>query len=178
MREKKDGKVLLTLYFRNSKLMLAYIMDNKSSDSVLNIFNELENILGNDLFEQIFTVILTDNGSEFSNPLSLEFNSKGIGRCRIFYCNPTASYQKGGIEKNHEFIRYIIPKGTSMDNFTQEDITKMINHINSLGRKSLNWSAPYDLAKLLLGKIVLKKLNLQRIPNNEIKLIPKLLKKF
>lgn len=64
-----------------------------------------------------------------------------------------------------------------MDNFTQDDITKMINHINSLGRKSLNWSAPYDLAKLLLGKIVLKKLNLQRIPNNEIKLIPKLLKK-
>mgnify|MGYP007054983483 CR=1 FL=1 len=36
---------------------------------------------------------------KFSNPLSLEFNYDGIGRTRIFFCNPGASYQKGAIEK-------------------------------------------------------------------------------
>lgn len=129
------------------------------------------------MFEKTFPVILTDNGTEFGNPLSLEFNNEGIGRTRIFYCNPSASYQKGMLEKNHEFIRYIIPKGTSMDDYTQQDITKMINHINSLARESLNWTTPYDLAKLLIEKEVLKKLNLLKIPPQEIKLIPKLLKK-
>lgn len=56
---------------------------------------------------------------------SLEFNDEGIGRTRIFFCNPCASYQKGSIEKNHEFIRYVIPKGISMDNLTQQDIDLM-----------------------------------------------------
>lgn len=174
---KKGGKVLLTMLFRNSKLMLAFLLDDKTSNSVLNVFNWLESILGNDLFEKTFPVILTDNGCEFSNPLSLEFNSEGIGRTRIFFCNPRASYQKGAIEKNHEFIRYVIPKGSSMDNFTQDDITKLLNHINSLTRPSLNNSTPYDLAQILLNKDVLKKLNLKKVPANEIQLNTKLLKK-
>lgn len=171
----KGGKVLLTMLFRNSKLMLAFILNDKTRDSVLKVFNYLESILGNDLFEKTFPVILTDNGVEFSNPLSLEFNYDGIGRTRIFFCNPGASYQKDAIEKNHEFIRYVIPKGTSMDNLTQQDIDLMINHINSLTRPSLNNATHYDLAQILLDKEVLKKLNLKKIAANEIQLKPKLL---
>jgi IS30 family transposase len=92
---KKGGCVLLTMLFRNSRLMLAFLLKSKTTASVLNVFNYLEDILGNDLFEKTFPIILTDNGSEFVHPLELEFNSEGIGRTRIFYCNPTASYQKG-----------------------------------------------------------------------------------
>lgn len=174
---KKGGKVLLTFLFRSSRLMLAFLLNSKSSNEVLKTFNLIEFCLGNELFEKTFPIILTDNGTEFSNPLSLEFNDEGIGRTRIFYCNPRASYQKGMLEKNHEFIRYVIPKGVSMNYLLQRDIDKMINHINSLARESLNWSAPYDLAKLLNGKEVLKKLNLTKVPANEIQLNTKLLKK-
>lgn len=173
----KGGRVLLTLLFRPSKLMLAYIMYEKTQAEVLRIFNMIEKDLGNELFEKTFPIILTDNGSEFGNPLSLEFNLEGLGRTRIFYCNPRASYQKGMIEKNHEFIRYVLPKGTSFNNLLQTDINLMINHINSLARESLNWSSPYDVAKLLMGKETLKKLNLVKIPTDEIQLNKKLLKK-
>ena len=174
---KKGGKVLLTMFFRSSKLMLAFLLKHKDSINVLKVFDYIESILGNDLFESTFPIILTDNGTEFSNPLSLEFNQEGIGRTRIFYCNPEASYQKGAIEKNHEYIRYVIPKGTSMDNYTQQDITKMINHINSTARDSLNGHTPYELAKILMDKEVLKKLNLKMVPASEIQLQPNLLKK-
>ena len=81
------------------------------------------------------------------------------------------------LKKNHEFIRYVLPKGTSMDNLMQKDIDLMINHINSLTRVSLNNATPYDLAQILLDKKVLKKLNLKKIPANEIQLKPNLLKK-
>lgn len=174
---KKGGKVLLTMLFRNSKLMLAFLLKQKDTKNVLKVFDYVENILGNDLFEKTFPIILTDNGTEFSNPLSLEFNQEGIGRTRIFYCNPEASYQKGAIEKNHEYIRYVIPKGIAMDDYTQQDITKLINHINSTARDSLNGHTPYELAKILLHKDVLKKLNLIEIPAHEIQLKPSLLKK-
>lgn len=111
------------------------------------VFNMLEYELGNELFEKTFPIILTDNGAEFGNPLSLEFNEEGIGRTRIFYCNPRASYQKGMLEKNHKFIRYVLPNGTPFERLLQTDINLMINHINSLERASLNWFSPIDVAK-------------------------------
>lgn len=67
------------------------MLNSKTQIEVLKVFNYLESILGNDLFEKTFPIILTDNGTEFSAPLELEFNSEGIGRTRIFYCNPTAT---------------------------------------------------------------------------------------
>lgn len=173
---KKGGKVLLTIIFRNSKLMLAFLLNDKTSNSVIEVFNYLEEIVGEDNFEKIFPVILTDNGSEFSNPLALEFNSDGIGRTRIFYCDPNASYQKGTIEKNHEFIRYIIPKGFSMDKFVQQDINTMINHINSVARDSINGSNPFDLGSILIGKPILDKLQLRKIDHDSIVLKPELLR--
>lgn len=81
------------------------------------------------------------------------------------------------IEQNHEFIRYVLTKGYSFDKLFQTDINLMINHINSLGRASLNWFAPIDVVKFTMDKEVLKKLNLKRIPTNEIQLNTKLLKK-
>lgn len=173
----KGGRVLLTFLFRNSRLMLAFLLYEKTQKEVLRVFNMLEYELGNELFEKTFPIILTDNGTEFGDPLSLEFNEEGIVRTRIFYCNPRASYQKGMLEKNHEFIRYVLPKGTSFDKLFQTDINRMINHINSLTRESLNWFAPIDVAKFTLAKEAIKKLNLKKVPANEIQLTPKLLKK-
>lgn len=114
--------------------MLVYIMNEKTQAEVLHVFNMLEKTLGVELFEKTFPIILTDNGSEFWNLLSFEFNDEGICRTRIFYCDSGASYQKSMIEKNHEFIHYVLPKGTSFDNLSQEDINLMTNHINSLAR--------------------------------------------
>ena len=173
----KGGKVLLTLLFRVSRLMLAFILEEKTQKEVLRIFNMLEYELGTELFQKTFSIILTDNGTEFGDPLSLEFNNEGLGRTKIFYCNPRASFQKGMIEKNHEFIRYVLPKGTSFDNLLQTDIDLMINHINSLTRESLNWFAPIDMAKFTLDKNTLKKLNLKKISPDQSHRTPKLLKK-
>ena len=173
----KGGRVLLTFLFRNSRLMLAFILYEKTQKEVLRVFNMLEYDLGNELFKKTFPIFLTDNGAEFGNPLSLEFNEEGIGRTRIFYCNPRASYQKGMLEKNHEFIRYVLPKGTPFERLLQTDINLMINHINSLGRASLNWFSPIDVAKFTLDKEVIKKLNLVKISPDKIHLNTKLLKK-
>ena len=173
----KGGKVILTMLFRNSRLMLGFLLEAKTQKEVLRVFNFLEQSLGSELFNKTFPIILTDNGTEFSAPSSLEVNAEGFRRTNIFFCNPRASYQKGMIEKNHEFIRYILPKGTTFNNLQQEHIELMINHINSLARNSLNWASPYDLGKILLGVETLKKLNLKKVLPDEIQLTQKLLKK-
>ena len=172
----KGSRVLLTFLFRNSRLMLAFILYEKTQKEVLRVFNMLEYELGNELFEKTFPIILTDNGTEFGDPLSLEFNNEGVGRTRIFYCNPRASYQKGMIEKNHEFIRYILPKGSSFKTITQEDCNLFANNINSLCRDSLNGKSPYEAMLFLCDESILEVLNCSYIKPDEVILNDSLLK--
>ena len=71
---KKGGKVLLTIHFVNCSFMLAFIREHNDAQSVIDIFNNLQDILGIDKFKELFILILTDNGSEFSNPTEIEFD--------------------------------------------------------------------------------------------------------
>ncbi len=88
-----------------------------------------------------------------------------------------ASYQKPHVEKNHGYIRYIIPNGKSFDNRTQKDITLIMNHINSTSRASLNGRTPFKLAQMLLDGSLLDKLSLKHIDADDVHLKPALLKK-
>lgn len=67
---------------------------------------------------------------------------------RMFYCDPQRSDQKGGCEVTHEMIRRVLPKGTSFDALSQEDISLMMSHINSYNRKSLI-SSSFPLMRLI-----------------------------
>lgn len=170
-------KVFLTLFFRNCKLMLIYLLPDKTTSSVKKVFDRLEEKLSTLGFCRTFPVILTDRGVEFSKPDELECGIDNVIRTSIYYCDPMASWQKPGIEKNHEFIRYILPKGSSFDSLTQWDVTKLASHINSAARASLNGLAPIQLARLLLDKEAVNAFGLREISPNDIILTPKLLKK-
>jgi len=171
----KGGKVLLTLLFRNFNFMIARLLPDKTSSSVKKELDNIEKIIGPNIFKRVFKYILTDNGSEFQRPQELEKSIDGDKRCSIYYCEANRSDQKGKIEKNHEYIRYIIPKGTSMDNYSQNDIDLMMSHINSTAREILNFAIPYDMARIYLGIDVLKKLNFKKIQPDNIILKPYLI---
>lgn len=146
------GKCLLTLLFRSCSFMLVILMPDCTQRSVIKAVNDLTEALGIRTFKKYFPVILTDNGSEFKNPWDIEKTESGTHRTYVFYCDPYVSNQKGRLEKNHEYIRYVIPKGRSMYRYTQDDINLMTSHINSTARDSLNGATPFDLATLLLDK--------------------------
>lgn len=174
---KKGGKVLLTIHFVKPELMLAFIRESNDSQSVIDAMNQLCLKLGMDAFTRLMPVLLGDNGSEFSNPTALEFNSDKKRRTHVFYCDPSSPYQKGSAERNHEFIRLFIPKGESMDAFMQEDITLMMNHINSYSRESLGNKSPYEVFSFLYGENILKRLGCTMIPANEVTLKPSIFRK-
>jgi transposase, IS30 family len=175
----RGGKCILTIHFVESSLMLAFLRDANTSQSVIDIFNMLEKDLGEELFQKLFPIILTDNGSEFSNPKAIEFRPKprfGL-RTNVFYCDAGSPFQKGAIEVNHELIRRVLPKGTSFNNLTQEDISLMMNHINSYKRKKLNNRSPYETFSFYHGEEVLHKLGCNPVAAGDIMLKPALLKK-
>lgn len=172
----KGGKVLLTLHFVQHQFMLAFLRDSNTAKSVDDIFDHLQNLLGSKTFRRLFPVFLCDNGSEFSNPKALEFDKSGERRTFVFYCDPYSSWQKGALENNHEFIRKVLPKGTSFDKLTQKDINLLMSHINSYGRKKLNDRPPHHSFSFFFGQDILDKLEIAFVPRDEINLTPDLLR--
>ena len=152
-------------------------MDNKNMECVEKAYNNIKELLGIEKFKKIFEVILTDNGSEFFNPMSIEKDVESEEMVsHVFYCDPSASWQKGAIEKNHEFIRYVLPKGSSFDELTQEKTNLLMIHINNTSRDILNGKTPYEATLLMLDEATIEKLGVIKIAPDEVNLSPNLLK--
>lgn len=170
---------LLTLHFVESSLMLAYLRKGNIAEDVATTFDLLTDTLGLEAFRSLFPVILTDNGTEFSDPARLEMTRDGQQRTKIFFCDPNASFQKGAIENNHELIRRVLPKGTSFAEITQNGVMKMMSHINSYKRQKLNGRSPYDMFSFLHGPggdALLRAFGIRKIKAEKIILLPSLLR--
>lgn len=174
----RGGKVLLTMCFHGD-LMLAFLREHNDAQSVIQCFNDLYSALGHELFCKLFPVILTDNGSEFSDPDAIEFAPNGTRRSHLFYCDPCAPYQKPDVERCHELLRRILPSGKSFDALSQEHINLALSHVNSYPKKSLGDKSPFDSFSFFFGdkalSMLLHLLCLKVIPPNDIILKPYLL---
>ena len=170
------GKRILTMIFQKNSVMLMFLLPDGTAASVKRIFDYLEGSLGVERFKRLFPVFLTDNGSEFKRVDDLELTEDYEYRTRVFYCDPMSSWQKAHIEKNHEYIRYVLPKGKSFNPYTQEEITLLMNHINSTRRHSLGDISPYELVgeKDEDMQALFSLLKMDLIPPDEVHLKPDL----
>ena len=173
---RESRKTLLTFFFKREKLFLAFLMNRCTKGAVRMVFDRLEKKLGTYEFLSLFNILLTDRGSEFGDPKSLETGINGIERTGIYYCDPMRSGQKGGVENVHTMLRMILPKGTNFEFLTQWDVNLIVNHINSTPRESLGGRTPYDVALETRGESALKALQLRPIAPDEVNLTPKLIR--
>lgn len=172
----KGGKLLQTFLWPENNLMLAFLIDSKEMKNTVAVIDSLEEKLGREMFKELFPVILTDNGCEFADPENFEKGRDGEKRTSLYYCEARHSEQKGELEKNHEYIRYVLPKKTSFDGLTQEKVLLMINHINNTTRPKLHGSTPMKKALPVFGKNALERLGLEIIAGDDVCLKPELLK--
>ena len=162
------GKVLLTFNLSFCNFIFARLLENKTALEVTKHLYNIKNTLheADKDFFQLFPVILTDNGGEFSRVDDIEMDIRG--EIKLFFCDPNRSDQKGRIEKNHTLIRDILPKGTSFDNLTQEDINLVCSHVNSVKRAALNGKSAYELFAFTYGEAVPKLLGISKIPAEDV----------
>ena len=168
----REGSLLLTFNFNCCGLMLAFLRDANTARSVKDVMDALEDTLGLDTFRKLFPVILTDNGSEFTDPEALEKDRDGNRRTRIFYCDPYASYEKPHVENNHENLRRIIPKKRSMDSLDQQKVNLAVSHLNSFVRKEYGDRCAIDRFVEMFGEKILGKLGVARIAPEDVCLKP------
>lgn len=94
----------------------------------------------NKYYNNIFKSFSTDNGTEFSDFLSIISDSK----TKIYFCHPYCSGEKGTNEKQNSMIRYFIPKKTLLENYSFEEINRITEWLNNYPRKSLNYKTPLE----------------------------------
>lgn len=63
----------------------------------------------------------------------------------VYFCDPYSSWQKGGVENLNRRIRRFIPKGASLDDYTEEDIAGIEYILNNTPRKCLNYKTPHEV---------------------------------
>jgi len=174
----KDSKCVLSLHIPKIKFQFYFLLNKKEATEVVNKLNEMQNIIGIDNYTKIFGIILTDNGSEFTDIQGIETEPEtGEVRTNLYFCHPGASGEKGSCERNHELFRYILPKGTSFKELTQEQLNLVTSHVNSYKRKSTDYSSPIELFRAYFGPEILERLNISLVEPNSVTLTPELLKK-
>ena len=167
---KKGHKVLLTILIKNTKFMFIRLLDKKNIACVNKEITKLKEELGIKLFSKIFRIILTDNGIEFYDPLCIEIDyNTGNKTCNVFYCKPYSSWQKSNIERNHEYIRRVFPKGYDLDNVNEKQIKKLEETINNIPRDILRCKTPYE-ETLKHYPDLIKKLNYKYIKPDDVSL--------
>ena len=171
------GSYIQTFIFENTSLMIGILHTEKTVDSMSKALDLIQDKLTAEEYQKIFSLLLTDRGTEFAKPIQFEVNiNTGEIRSKIFYCDAQMSSQKPHVENNHNFVREILPNGQSWTNLTQEKVNLVFSHINSTPRKSLGGKTPYEVFSFLYGENILKKLNIQKIAKDEVNTTPRLLK--
>lgn len=173
------GKVILTFNFNFCNFIFGILLENKTAAEVTEKILNLKFVLNfnNFDFSEIFPVILTDNGGEFSNVFAIENDIEGAKETDLFFCDPFKSSQKPHVEKSHTLFRDVVPNGESFDDFTQETVNLIFSHVNSVKRKRLNGKSPYEIFTFTYSEDLAELFGIKSVPANDVVQSPKLLKK-
>ena len=176
-----NGPFIQTFKFIGLGLMAAVFHNSKTAADMVHGLDLLDEALGSTLFNEHAHILLTDRGTEFSDADGLEIRGDSTRRCRVFYCDPMQSGQKGSLENNHERLRYICPKETDLRAIGltgQDKLNLALSHINSASVESLAGKSPIEYTKFMFPELweKLHSFGICEIPRNDIILKPYLLK--
>ena len=136
---KGKHECLMTLTERKTRFEMIFKLSSKTSEEVVTKFNKIKEFMKQH-YNKIFKSITTDNGTEFSDFLNIIKDTK----TQIYFCHPYCSGEKGTNERHNGIIRYFIPKGTLIENYSYKDINKIAEWMNNYPRKILDYKTPLE----------------------------------
>lgn len=90
--------------------------------------------------QQVRQSTTLDNGKE--NHLHTVLNSIGM---QTYFADPYSSWQRGTNENTNGLLRRYLPKKTSFQNLTQQELNDIVFEINNRPRKVLHYKTPTEI---------------------------------
>ena len=146
---RKRGKesVVFTLLERATDHYLAIKVPGRNSAAILEACMQLREEYG-DKFSQVFKTITADNGPEFETLSQMEAYGT-----KVFFAHPYSSWERPCNERHNGMLREFIPKGTSIEEYTSDDILSFADSLNSRPRRALGYHCPEELFDDFLDKV-------------------------
>jgi len=124
-----------------------YVMVHRLSDGTAETTEEALHDSIQSLPQDVWKTLTFDNGGEGANHTAVR-SAYGI---KTYFCDPFASWQKGGVENVNGIIRRFLPRGTNMANITQQDVYEIQERINTTPRKILGYKTPKEVLASACG---------------------------
>ncbi len=140
---RKQRERLSVQYERKAR----YVIIHRLSDGTAGATDEALQDSIQSLPQDLWKTLTFDNGGEGANHTVIR-SSYGI---KTFFCDPYASWQKGGVENTNRIIRRFLPRDTDMSQITQQDIYAIQQKINATPRKILGYKTPAEVLKEISG---------------------------
>lgn len=138
---------LFVMTERLTRQELIFKIKRQNQKSVLNCIDSLEQHYKKD-FTKIFKSVTFDNGSEFLDYKAIEQSQFGeYKRTKTYYCHPYCSCERGTNERLNREIRRLIPKGTDLSRYTDEQIKQVENWVNNYPREIFGYATSKELFK-------------------------------
>lgn len=145
---KSDKACILSLVDRCSRQVYLFKLSRQTQKAVDRALNGLERQLGAKVFAERFKSITVDNGAEFWDWQTLESSvQRKQARTKIYYAHPYSSWERGSNENLNGFVRYSIPKGSRISDYTKKDIKKLENWINNYPRRILEGQSALEFSQ-------------------------------
>lgn len=133
----RQGIALSVQSERKSKLIRMHKIANKTAEETANaLIRTIESLPSG-----LFLTVTFDNGSENVKHVKI----KKEYAIETYFCDPFASWQKGGVENANKLIRHYLPRSTDLSKLTDRDIYDIQEKLNNRPRKCLNYQTPNEV---------------------------------
>lgn len=135
--KKTDRAVVCASVERFTRLVVLTKMSDKKAQSKVNsLVSRLT------VYPKKFRKTITmDNGSENAYHQQI----KAYTDMNSYFCHPYHSWEKGTVENTIGRLRRYIPKGTSIDEISEEYLKKIEERMNNTPRKCLGFLTPLEM---------------------------------
>ena len=147
-----DRKAILTVSIPELRFVYIRLLPKGDSSAVRALWDWLDARLGREAFSRVFTFILTDNDPCFSDYASIEADSRGEVRTRVFYADPYVSNQKASVENMNGQLRAHFPKGSSVDGIPDSRVREANEAMIDRPLRSLGGATPRQAFEAVYGE--------------------------
>lgn len=146
-KKRKTDSVVFTLVEKLTGNYIAMKIPGRTTDAVRYAIHRLHRQY-REKFSEIFKTITVDNGPEFA-----EFSNYEALGTTVYFAHPYSSWERPQNERSNGLLRYFIPKGHSVNQYTDNQILQFADELNAKPRRKLGFATPEQLFEAQLDSI-------------------------